>query len=70
MLMRMMMLQVCIEGGRRRIEVARGVCAVEVCTARSAADGPHPRDYGDIVVVPMVNAMDRRIKLSSTISAT
>ena len=65
MLMRMMMLQVCIEGGRRRTEVAHGVCAVEVC---SAADDP--RDYGDIVVVPMVNAMDRRIKLSSTISAT
>ena len=37
---------------------------------RGAADGPHPRDYDDIVVVPMVNAMDRRIKLSSTISAT
>ena len=37
---------------------------------RGAADGPHPRDYGNIVIMPMVNAMDRRIKLSSTISAT
>ena len=37
---------------------------------RGAADGPHPRDYGNIVIMPMVTAMDRRIKLSSTISAT
>jgi hypothetical protein len=37
---------------------------------RGAADGPHPRDYGNIVIMPMVNAMDRRIKLSSAISAT
>jgi hypothetical protein len=37
---------------------------------RGAANGPHPRDCGNIVVVPMVNAMDRRIKLSSTISAS
>ena len=36
---------------------------------RGATDGPHLRDCGD-VVVSMVNAMDHRIKLSSTFSAT